>query len=175
MTMIRLLVLSLVSVLLLAGCGRAGRVPSNLAQSSSSDADSAGDTAPAESADATVLLHQLEAAVQTWESHGITRYTLRVRHSQPTWNIQIIDVTVEDGVVVESKQDCFPERNCILKQIEPQDFTIERLFEVARRVANLGQGPIEITFNQTYGYPNAIAYEDGFWNLEAFQPLEPAP
>ena len=187
MSLIRLLVLSLVSVLILAGCGRTDRAtiagdtaadagaPADVTLSSSLDANSAGAVSPAEAVDNTLLLQELEAAVQKWESHGITRYSLRVRHSQPTWNIQIIDVTVADGVVVESKQNCYPERNCILKKIEPQDFTVEALFEVARRVASLGDGPIEITFTETYGYPNAIAYEDGFWNLEAFKPLEPAP
>ena len=178
MSLIRLLVLFLIGVLILAGCGRPNRAP--IAGDTAADAGVPPDLAlssssEAESADNTLLLRELEAAVEKWESHAITRYSLRVRHSQPTWNVQIIDVTVEDNVVVESKQDCFPQRNCILKKIEPQDFTVEVLFEVAWRVANLGDGPVEITFTETYGYPNAIAYEDGFWNLEAFKPLEPAP
>lgn len=167
-------VLALIGILLLAGCDRAGRA-SDFAISSSSGAGSAGAVTPTEPADNTMLLQELEAAMKKWEEHEITRYSLRVRHSQPTWNMQIIDVIVENGVVVESKQDCFPTRTCVLKKIEPQDFTIEALFEVARQVATLGDGPVEITFTDTYGYPNAIIYEDGFWNLETFQPLEAAP
>lgn len=171
----RLLVLSVIGILILASCRRANstavsdtavdaNTPSGLAESSSSNGGSV---------DSASLLQELEAAVQKWESHGITSYTLRVRHSQPTWSIQIIDVTVENGQVIEWEQSCFPERNCILREIDPQSFTIDALFETARRVAALGDENIEITFTKTYGYPNAISYPDGFWNLEAFMPLEP--
>lgn len=118
---------------------------------------------------------RLQAARALWDSHHITDYSLRVRYSQPTWNVQILTIAVESGVVTDSDQSCFPERDCILRDIDPAQFTIDKLLEVAENVAhlNLPASDMDITFNATYGYPNAIVYPDAFWNLESFQPIKP--
>lgn len=79
------------------------------------------------------------------------------------------------AVVIDHNQDCFPPRDCTLQKIDPAEFTIDKLLVVAEHVGNLNipDHPAEITFSQTYGYPTAISYEDGFWSLTQFQPTGP--
>ncbi len=118
---------------------------------------------------------QLAEAKSRWAAHNIDDYTVTIRYNQPGWNTQFIDITVQDGVVIDHKQDCFPPRDCTLQKIDPAEFTIDELLVVAEYVGNLNipDHPAEITFSQTYGYPTSISYEDGFWSLAQFQPTSP--
>jgi hypothetical protein len=50
--------------------------------------------------------------------------------------------------------------------------TIEALFETAEFVLGLNDPETEMTFNKTYGYPNAVIYEDASWVVNEFKPLE---
>ncbi|HRQ39066.1 MAG TPA: DUF6174 domain-containing protein [Chloroflexota bacterium] len=135
-------------------------------------AGAVSDTSNASSAD---FQQQFEVANALWKSHNIDNYTVTIRYSQPGWNVQIIDITVKDGLVIDHTQDCYPPRNCILQKIDPAEFTIDKLLIVAEYVGNLNipDHPAQITFSQTYGYPSSIGYEDGFWGLTQFQPTNP--
>ena len=80
-------------------------------------------------------------------------------------------ITVAEGVVTDTSQTCFPAQNCILREVEPQTLTIEALFETADFVLGLNDPETEMTFNKTYGYPNAVIYEDASWVVNDFKPL----
>jgi hypothetical protein len=122
--------------------------------------------------DPVALQNELETAVALWNSQEVTRYQITVRHRQPTWNTQNITITVEDGVVIDSTHTCFPEKNCIMKDVDPASVTIEALFETAENVLTLNDPETDMTFNRTYGYPNSIIYEDASWVTDGFQLLE---
>lgn len=119
-----------------------------------------------------VLLSELETAVALWNSQEIESYQITVRHRQPTWNTQNITITVEDGMVIDSTHTCFPQQECIMQDVDPETVTIEALFATAENVLTLNDPETDMTFNQTYGYPNSIIYEDASWVTDGFQLLE---
>jgi hypothetical protein len=122
--------------------------------------------------DPTALRENLATAVALWNDQAIANYQVTINHRQPTWDTQYITITVADGVVVDTSQTCFPAQNCILRDVEPQTLTIEALFETADFVLGLNDPETEMTFNKTYGYPNAVIYEDASWVVNEFKPLE---
>ena len=122
--------------------------------------------------DPTQFSEELAQARALWDEQNITNYTMQVRYNQPTWNVQILQVTVENGEVVDVEQSCFPQENCILRDVDATQFTIPQLLDIAANVGELGlpASDVDITFNSNYGYPNAIVYPDAFWNVESFTP-----
>lgn len=121
--------------------------------------------------DPTALRENLATAVALWNDQAIANYQVTINHRQPTWDTQYITITVENDVVVDTSQTCYPEQNCILRDVEPQTLTIAALFDTAEFVLSLNDPEIEMTFNQTYGYPNAVIYEDASWVVNEFKPL----
>ncbi len=122
--------------------------------------------------DPTALRENLATAVALWNDQAVTNYQVTINHRQPTWDTQYITITVADGVVTDTSQTCFPAQNCILREVDPQTLTIEALFETADFVLGLNDPETEMTFNKTYGYPNAVIYEDASWVVNEFKPLE---
>ena len=122
--------------------------------------------------DPAVLRAELETAVALWNSQQIERYQITVRHRQPTWNTQNLTITVENGAVIDINHTCFPEQDCIMQEIDPNTVTIEALFATAETVLDLNDPETELSFNQTYGYPNSIFYEDASWVTDGFRLLE---
>lgn len=122
--------------------------------------------------DPTALRENLAAAVALWNEQAFSNYQVTVNHRQPSWDTQYITITVADGTVTDTSQTCFPEQNCILREVNPQTLTIEALFQTAESVLSLNDPETEITFNKTYGYPNAVIYEDASWVVNEFKPLE---
>ena len=125
--------------------------------------------------DLTAIAQQIDAAEARWQEQGITRYSVEVRFRQPTWNTQIIQMTVADGVVVESEHSCFPQQDCIMQDVDPQTMTIAAMFDVAREIIALENDELAISFNENIGYPLGISYDDGSWVYGSFEQLEPAP
>ena len=161
-------------LLLLVGCGGGD---TETAVSTLTPAEELATKVMAE-AEATVdpdsFNQELTAAKALWEEQNIDDYTMQVRYMQPTWNVQILKLTVEDGAVIDFEQSCFPREDCILRDVDADQFTVDKLLGVAAQVGTLGlpASDVDITFNKNYGYPNAIAYPDAFWNLESFTPIE---
>jgi hypothetical protein len=122
--------------------------------------------------DASLLRAELETAVTLWQSHSIERYQVTVRHGQSTWNTQIFTIIVENGTVIDSKHTCFPEKDCILQEVDPDSLTVEALFKTAEAVIALNDPETQLTFNQTYGYPNSLTYEEASWVLDSFALLD---
>lgn len=122
--------------------------------------------------DPVALRAELTSAVSLWDNQEIVRYQITVRHRQPTWNTQNITITVEDGVVIDSTHTCFPQQDCIMQDIDPETVTVEALFETAENIISLNDPETEVSFNQTYGYPNSIIYEDASWVTDGFKLLD---
>lgn len=122
--------------------------------------------------DLAALQNDLQEAESRWQSQNIVRYSINVSYGQPHISTQKLSLTVENGQVVDSKHTCYPQTNCTLQQIDPQEYTVKNLFNAAHNVIALGEVE-DMTFNQTYGYPNAIIYEDAFWTTDSFQVLDP--
>lgn len=167
-------------ILVLGACGGEGETAVTTPSATDATANALATRIMAAAAESntttnTDFAQQLEQAKSRWASQNIDDYTVGVRHSQPGWNTQFLDITVQDGVVTSHKQDCYPQRECILREIDPTEFTIEELLAVAEYVGNLNipDNPAQITFSQTYGYPSSISYEDGFWAISNFQPTTP--
>ncbi|MBK8905515.1 MAG: hypothetical protein IPM53_30315 [Anaerolineaceae bacterium] len=122
--------------------------------------------------DPTALRGNLETAVALWNDQAVASYQVTINHRQPTWDTQYITITVEDGAVTDTSQTCYPAQNCVLRDVDPQTLTIEALFQTAEFVLGLNDPETEMTFNKTYGYPNAVIYEDASWVVNDFKPLE---
>ncbi len=160
-------------MLFLVGCGRG----SETAVSTLTPAEALAPKVMADAEatiDPTIFSEELAQAQALWDKQNITNYTMQVRYSQPTWNVQILQITVENGEVTDSKQSCFPIEDCILRDVDATQFTVDQMLDIAATVGELGlpASDVDITFNSNYGYPNAIAYPDGFWNIESFTPVE---
>lgn len=122
--------------------------------------------------DPIALQENLDTAVALWNDQAVSNYQVTINHRQPTWDTQYITITVADGVVVDTNQICYPPQRCVLRQVDPQTLTIAALFETAEFVLSLNDPETEMTFNKTYGYPNAVIYEDASWVVNDFKPLE---
>jgi len=174
------LFLLFVTLMVVCGCGK-GSSESTTAVTPESPAEATAlalatqimDTAAShEAADFTP---QLQEAQRTWAKHNIDDYTFVVWYSQPNWNTQVLNITVIDGVVTDSSHTCIPVRTCIMRDVDPTQFTIDKLLVVAENVNNLGlpATDVSLTFSQEYGYPTFIGYPDAFFNPSSFQPIDP--
>ena len=56
--------------------------------------------------------------------------------------------------------------------LDPASVTIDALFKTAENVLTLNDPETDMTFNQTYGYPNSIIYEDASWVTDDFKLLD---
>ncbi len=121
------------------------------------------------------LQAEIESAEALWTSQNIQKYHIEVRHVRPNWNTQIIDIIVESGDVIEANQTCYPERTCVIQDVDPQNMTIENMFSIARQVVALTDLNPEANFNKTYGFPTYVSYDDASWVLNGFKLIEPAP
>ncbi|KAA3654369.1 MAG: hypothetical protein DWQ04_34495 [Chloroflexi bacterium] len=130
-------------------------------------------TAIAASAEPPVDLQSLQAEIESaetmWRSQNIQNYRIEVRHLRPNWNTQIINITVENGNVLEAIHTCYPERTCMKRDVDPQDLVIVNMFEVARQVVKFTDLHPEVNFNKTYGFPTYISYDDASWILDGFE------
>lgn len=174
----RRLLLTLIITMLLAACGGGdGEDESETAVAGPEATANALATAIVASSEPPTnfdaLATRLDEAEALWNSQGVTAYNVEVRHRRPTWNTQIIQISVENGQVVDVTHTCFPQQDCILKDVEPQELTIENIFGTARRILTLKDPETQMTFNPTYGYPNAVEYEDASWVFGAFEVVAP--
>lgn len=174
--MMRYLVGLLLLLLIGVACGSNG-VPATVEPVSAKDMTaSALTTAISASAeppfDAAALLAELETAVSLWNSQKIQQYKVTISRQQPTWDTQYMTITVADGRVIDSQHSCYPERSCILRQIDPETVTIDALFDIAKLVIGLNDPDTQITFNPTYGYPTSVIYTDASWVISAFERLD---
>lgn len=177
MNKFKVFMLTIMAWLLLLGCGGTAEsdtaVPADTADIPADTTDTVAVPTPTEATD-NALVSLIRDAEMLWIESDVTSYEIEVRHSRPTWSTQIVTLRVIDGEVVESTHNCFPERDCILQpQLDPAQMTIANLFQQAYALAGSGLPIEDINFNETYGFPTAIFYEDGSWVAQDFSVIEP--
>jgi hypothetical protein len=121
------------------------------------------------------LKQEIAAAQAKWTQHHINDYAIQVAYGQSIFHYQIHVLTVRNGEVVEQSARCQPApiegRECKVQPFEADHYTVAGLFSKARDSAELKDSEyIEITFDESYGFPKSIAYRnpkitDGDWGI----------
>ncbi len=140
--------------LLLAGCVRAPatQLPT--------------DTPPT----ATIPVHELSeaelaAAEALWESQNIDHYRIEILDVRSIWHAQTNVVIVQDGVAADAGASCIPAPmeggECAVQPFDPDQYTIPALFDTTRKQFAGDQALwTHIRFDETYGYPAEISFDD---------------
>lgn len=116
---------------------------------------------------------EIEEAISQFEALEVDDYTVRVTYRRPAWDPQIMDIEVVDGQATILDQNCIPERNCGLRDVEAADFTLPAIFAVVRQQAAFPEGITQISYHDEYGFPRIIATaEEGSFEISNFQPTE---
>jgi hypothetical protein len=124
---------------------------------------------------------ELESAQERWAEAGVESYTIVVRLVEGPWHLQDHTVTVQDGQVVESSATCIPSLfengQCEVDPFVPDDFTVAGLFAAAAQMSEDYGRSTTITFDEQYGYPATVRYDDPniadeelYWQVTAFTP-----
>jgi hypothetical protein len=115
-----------------------------------------------------------------WEV--VDDYRIEVQHMQSIWHLEIYTITVRNGQIVESESRCVPApfegSTCVSRTFEASDFTLNGLFATANDLAARYPDYVTVTYDETYGFPIAIHYndpqivdEDRHWQVLSFEPL----
>ncbi len=108
---------------------------------------------------------QLTRGEKTWEVTGINNYQISVQVIQSIWHLQIYNLTVENGLVIDSSTSCIPApyegRECVIKTYDPDDFTIPALFSLAEQQIKSKQSKwLKIEYDPDFGFPTMITFND---------------
>ena len=124
---------------------------------------------------------EIDQAEETWQQQGIQSYTIEIMHFQSIWRAESYKITVVNGVVVSNSDECIPGPaqigECEVAEYDPQDFTVEGLFAIARSENQKQEGKFtKIEFDPTNGFPTIISYddpdvfdEDRSWSVVSFE------
>jgi hypothetical protein len=127
---------------------------------------------------------KIDQAERKWQDQDITSYRIAVLHVQSIWHAQTNTITVREGEVVEVTGICIPAPfeggSCTVEEVDPAEYLVPGLFETARRlVEHQPAEAVEITFDESYGFPKAISFnlpdvvdEDNYWEVKSFEVLE---
>lgn len=106
----------------------------------------------------------LKNAMEQWQAQDVTHYSLQVRHVNSVWHAQAYSIEYKNGEVTHSAV-CIPAPTeggkCEIKDYDPQDYTVEGLFEMARQIIESQEMEfIKLEFDGEYGHPVLIAFDD---------------
>jgi hypothetical protein len=108
---------------------------------------------------------QLTRGEKSWEETGINKYQISVQVVQSIWHLQVYNLTIENGLVIDSNTSCIPApyegRECKIKSFDPDEFTIPALFSFAdHQIQSQPSKWLKITYDPEYGFPNLISFND---------------
>jgi hypothetical protein len=108
---------------------------------------------------------QLTSGEKIWEESGINNYQISIQVVQSIWHLQIYNLTVEDGLVIDSSTSCIPApyegRECAIKTFDPDDFAIPALFSLAEQQIKSKQSKwLKIDYDPDFGFPTMITFND---------------
>jgi hypothetical protein len=108
---------------------------------------------------------QLTRGEKIWEEAGIKNYQISIQVVQSIWHLQIYNLTVENGLVIDSNASCIPApyegRECTEISFDPDNFTIPALFSMAEKQIKSQQSKwLKIEYDQDFGFPNIISFND---------------
>lgn len=104
------------------------------------------------------VLNAIDAAEAQWREVGITNYALATAWQPAENESQLVEVVVLEGEVADVIQDCMPDPSCAVAEINPEDFTAEGLFALARELSPEIE---EIAFDDVTGTLDMIVLADG--------------
>jgi hypothetical protein len=108
---------------------------------------------------------QLTRGEKIWEEAGIKNYQISIQVVQSIWHLQIHNLTIENGLVIDSSTSCIPApfegRECAIKTYDPDDFNIPALFSLAEQQIKSKQSKwLKIDYDPDFGFPDRISFND---------------
>lgn len=110
-------------------------------------------------------------AIRQWRAAGIENYTVQITYRNPGWNPQIFNVRVTKGEPEIERHICFPERTCVVRQMDAADLSLDSIFnQVEQQVQRNEVG--HVVYNDEYGFPRIIDTTEGDWEISDFQVVQ---
>ena len=81
------------------------------------------------------MIEEIEAAQAVWEAQNISSYDLSVQRYRGIEGAQILTMSVINGQVSDTVQDCGApagQASCTIQRVDPEEYTVEGLFALAR-------------------------------------------
>ena len=108
---------------------------------------------------------KLISSEKIWEESGINNYQISIQVIQSIWHLQIYNLTVENGLVIDSSSSCIPApyegRKCTIKSFDPDEFTIPALFSLAEQQIKSQQSKwVKLDYDPDFGFPIMISFND---------------
>jgi hypothetical protein len=108
---------------------------------------------------------KLFSSEKIWEESGINNYQISIQVIQSIWHLQIYNLTVKNGLVIDSSTSCIPApyegRECTIKSFDPNEFTIPALFSLAEQQIKSQQSKwVKLDYDPDFGFPTMISFND---------------
>ncbi len=108
---------------------------------------------------------QLTSGEKLWKESGVNHYQISIQVVQSIWHLQIYNLTVENGLVINSSTSCIPApyegRECTIKSFDPDNFTIPALFSMAElQIKSQHSKWLKIEYDPDFGFPTLITFND---------------
>lgn len=116
------------------------------------------------------MVEKIETAQTLWEAQDISNYDLVVQRYRGIEGSQILTMSVVDGQVSDAVQDCgAPQGGCNIEKVEPEEYTVEGLFELAR---NNNHRASILSFDDKTGVMTFMSLDDETTVRVEFTPQE---
>jgi hypothetical protein len=108
---------------------------------------------------------QLTRGEKVWKEADINNYQISVQVVQSIWHLQVYNLTIENGLVIESNASCIPApyegRECTIKPFNQDEFTIPALFSMTEhQLKSQSSKWLKITYDPDFGFPDLISFND---------------
>lgn len=126
---------------------------------------------------------QIQGEQRQWRDKNVPNYRISVLKVQAIFHAQTNTITVRDGKVSDQSAFCTPApfegRACQVQEFDPDEFTVEGLFETALKYApESAKNQLLVDFDEEYHYPTRISRDDKdaiddelLWRVVAFEPI----
>lgn len=114
---------------------------------------------------------KLESEIAAWDALNIDSYQVRVTYRKRGWDPHVMDLRVDEGTASFEDFGCFPEQTCFERELDPQRFTLDAIFNDALNYADFSLLN-EYPYNADYGFPRIINAGEEAWEISNFRPLE---
>lgn len=143
-----------------------------------------GAAATAEASTTSTALMEYGGDVMDARNHfdqsGVSNYRWKYAHVNPAGVAQQkIEITVENGQVVEFKHDCSPDNICLKMPVDNQaDWAVPGVLDQLLALAEQRHAMAIVRFDEEYGFPAAIVANSDEapyyiqWTTEEFEVLE---
>ena len=116
------------------------------------------------------LQQELQHSAEAWQAHNIDSYTMQVTYRKGSWHPQILQIRVVSGVAEIEEHDCMPERDCGLRSVEAEDFSIDAILAAVLAQATIN-GVDHVVYHEDYAFPRISQTANGSYEISNFKPL----